>query len=51
MFSYFTETIVLIFLGYAMVYPFFFWITPLQKIDLGFYRASARLISDSENLQ
>ena len=38
MFSYFTETIVLIFLGYAMVYPFFFWITPLQKIDLGFYR-------------
>ena len=38
MFNYFTHSIVLIFLGYASVYPLFFWITPLQKIDQGFYR-------------
>jgi len=38
MFNYFTDTIVLIFLGYAMVYPFFLWIAPLEKIDGGFYR-------------
>ena len=38
MFNYFTHSIVLIFLGYASVFPLFFWITPLQKIDQGFYR-------------
>jgi len=38
MFSYFTATIVLIFLGYAVIYPLLLWITPLNKIDRGFYR-------------
>ena len=38
MFNYFTHAIVLIFIGYASTYPFFFWITPLNKIDKGFYR-------------
>ena len=38
MFTYFTETIVLIFLGYAVLYPLLLWITPLKKIDSGFYR-------------
>ena len=38
MFNYFTDTIVLIFLGYAMVYPFFLWIARLEKIAGGFYR-------------
>ena len=38
MFTYFTETIVLIFLGYAMVYPLLLFITPSNKIDKGFYR-------------
>ena len=38
MFSYFTATIVLIFLGYAVIYPLLLWITPLNKIDSGFYR-------------
>ena len=38
MFNYFTEIIALIFLGFAIVYPCFLWITPLKKIDQGFYR-------------
>ncbi len=38
MFNYFTDIIVLIFLGFAIVYPFFLWIAPLKKIDIGFYR-------------
>ena len=38
MFNYFTHSIVLIFIGYASIYPLFFWITPLKKIDQGFYR-------------
>ena len=38
MFYYFTNVIVIIFLGYAIVFPFFFWITPLSKIENGFYR-------------
>ena len=38
MFNYFTHAIVLIFIGYASTYPFFFWTTPLSKIDQGFYR-------------
>ncbi|MBC8345808.1 MAG: hypothetical protein ISR82_03585 [Candidatus Marinimicrobia bacterium] len=38
MFNYFTDIIVLIFLGFAIVYPFFLWIAPLKKIDSGFYR-------------
>ena len=36
MFSYFSATIVLIFLGYAVIYPLLLWITPLKKIDRGF---------------
>ena len=35
---YFTHAIVLIFIGYTSTYPFFFWTTPLSKIDQGFYR-------------
>ena len=38
MFTYFTETIVLIFLGYSMVYPLLLFITPSNQIDKGFYR-------------
>ena len=38
MYSYLIDTIVLIFLGYAVVYPLFLWITPLKYIDAGFYR-------------
>ena len=38
MFNYFTDTIVLIFLGYSVVYPFYLWITPLRQIDGSFYR-------------
>jgi hypothetical protein len=38
MFSYFTATIVLIFLGYAVISPLLLWITPLNAIDRGFYR-------------
>ena len=38
MFNYFTAIIVLIFLGYAVLYPLLLWITPLKKIDRGFYR-------------
>ncbi len=38
MFSYFTATIVLIFLGYAVIFPLLLWITPLKAIDRGFYR-------------
>ncbi len=38
MFTYFTEIIALIFLGFAVVYPFFLWLAPLNKIDGGFYR-------------
>jgi len=38
MFNYFTEIIALLFLGFAFVYPYFLWITPLKKIDGGFYR-------------
>ena len=38
MFSSFSDIITLIFLGFAFVYPFFLWITPLRTIDNGFYR-------------
>ena len=38
MFNYFTHSIVIIFIGYASIYPIYFWIVPLQKIDQGFYR-------------
>ncbi len=38
MFTYFTETIVLIFLGYSMVYPLLLFIAPSNQIDKGFYR-------------
>jgi hypothetical protein len=38
MFNYFTDIIVFIFLGFAIIYPLFLWITPLKKIDSGFYR-------------
>ena len=38
MFSSFSDIITLIFLGFAFVYPFFLWITPLKIIDNGFYR-------------
>lgn len=38
MFNYFLHSIVLIFLGYSSIYPILFWITPLKKIESGFYR-------------
>ena len=38
MFNYFLHSIVLIFLGYSSIYPILFWITPLKKIETGFYR-------------
>ena len=38
MFNYFTDIIIFIFLGFAIIYPLFLWITPLKKIDSGFYR-------------
>lgn len=38
MFTYFTEIIVFTFIGFAVVYPSFLWITPREKIDGGFYR-------------
>jgi hypothetical protein len=38
MFNYFTEIIALIFLGFAIIYPCFLWITPRKNIDQGFYR-------------
>ena len=38
MFNYFLHSIVLIFLGYSSIYPILFWITPLRKIEISFYR-------------
>ena len=38
MFNYFLHAIVLIFLGYASLYPILFWVTPSNKIEISFYR-------------
>ena len=38
MFNYFLHSIVLIFLGYASLYPILFWVTPSNKIEISFYR-------------
>ncbi len=38
MFSHISEIVVLIFLGYAILYPAFLWIAPRRLIDGGFYR-------------
>tara|TARA_B000000477_G_scaffold65515_1_gene54915 strand:+ start:169 stop:960 length:792 start_codon:yes stop_codon:yes gene_type:complete len=38
MFNYFLHSIVLIFIGYSSIYPILFWVTPLKKIETGFYR-------------
>ena len=38
MYSFFIDTIVIVFLGYAVTYPFLLWLTPLKEIDASFYR-------------
>ena len=38
MYSFFIDTIVIVFLGYAVSYPFLLWITPIKEIDASFYR-------------
>lgn len=38
MFFYFTEIIIVTFLGFAILYPAFLWIAPLKNINLAFYR-------------
>jgi|TARA_B110000914_G_scaffold211364_1_gene211378 hypothetical protein len=38
MYSFFIDTIVIVFLGYSVVYPFFLLLTPIKQIDTSFYR-------------
>jgi hypothetical protein len=38
MYSFFIDTIVIVFLGYAITYPFLLWLTPIKEIDASFYR-------------
>ncbi|MBT7422756.1 MAG: hypothetical protein HN782_00975 [Candidatus Marinimicrobia bacterium] len=38
MYSFFIDTIVIVFLGYAISHPLFLWLTPVKKIDTSFYR-------------